>query len=222
MHDFTKKIWLFCLQEIENERAKIETKKNGRPFVFKNKHWIWSFFYLQSSNSFLLNLIFQGGVDRDLKFIIYFDLVFMWWLESKKNVLWFGWCSILWERIWIYCLRKIENKGTKIEQKKKQEANLKKKMCQHLLGYLSFEILSKITFYRFSFLIKWFGPELYFSCILVFEFETKKSHYKYDREIKLSNGYFLAMKLIVLSVYELDLTKKVSFRSFFPLSYQKR
>jgi hypothetical protein len=29
------------------------------------------------------------------------------------------------------------------------------------------------------------------------------------------------MKLTVLSVYKLDLTKKVSFRSFFPLSYQK-
>jgi hypothetical protein len=63
-----------------------------------------------------------------------------------------------------------------LSKRKNKRPILKKKMCQHLLGYLSFEILSKITFYRFSFLIKWFGPELYFSCILVFEFETKKSH----------------------------------------------
>jgi len=94
-------------------------------------------------------------------------------------------------------------------------------MCQRLLGYLSFEILSKIIFYPFSLLIKWFGPELYFSCILVFEFETRESHCKYNRVRKLSNDYFLAIKLTIRSVNELDLTKKVPFKFFFSFILSK-
>lgn len=73
----------------------------------------------------------------------------------------------------------------------------------------------KNHFLSFSLLIKWFDPKLYFSCILVFEFETRESHCKYNRYKKLSNYYFLTMKLTVLSFNELDLTKKIQLGLFF-------
>jgi len=44
--NFTKKNSIYCLQEIENKRTRID-KKNNNPFCFLTKLWcrLWSFFF---------------------------------------------------------------------------------------------------------------------------------------------------------------------------------
>jgi hypothetical protein len=73
-----KKYDYFVCKKLKMREPKLKQRKMADLLFLKTNIEFGPFFYLQSSNSFLLNLIFQDGVDRDLKFIIYFDLVFMW------------------------------------------------------------------------------------------------------------------------------------------------
>jgi hypothetical protein len=65
-------------------------------------------------------------------------------------------------------------------------------------------ILTNFLFDPFSLEMKLFGTKLYFTCILVHEFEKKKrdSSKNYEEEREIAKDYFLAMKLVVFNMNE--------------------
>jgi hypothetical protein len=105
------------------------------------------FFCLQSSFFFQ----FDPSMPCLLKFWVnIFFLIYSYMIKSfLKNILVLSWCLILRERIWFYCLRKIEKERTRIESRKKNEAFKKRKRkCVNV--FFAFGNLSKILFHPFS------------------------------------------------------------------------